>query len=120
MATCTGAGRELPRDLLELLRAGAVIAPGSSTSAGTRTDTAVSRSVPLIRTAPSSVSSRRFESTGSVVRVGMLPATAASPSCSFSRVMVNFMSRVRFAIPEEPFSTGSSSYTDRYPRNSNQ
>ena len=32
------------------------------------------------------------ESTGSVVRVGMLPATAARPSCSFSRVIVNLIS----------------------------
>ena len=51
---------------------------------------------------PSSVSSRRFESTGRVVRVGMLPATAARPSCSFSRVMVNFMAvetRCRVPLP---------------------
>jgi hypothetical protein len=76
--------------------AGAVMAPGSATSAGTRTLTAVSRSVPLIRTAPSSASIRMFESTGRVVRVGMLPATAPRPCWRFSRVMVN---RIRCPQP---------------------
>jgi hypothetical protein len=71
--------------------AGSVIAPSSSTSAATVVETAMSRSVPD-RWRPSLWTSRRiFESTGRVVFVGMLGPTASRPSCSFSRVIVNFI-----------------------------
>ena len=56
-----------------------VIEPPSLTWAGTLIRMDTSRSVPLIHRASSSVSMRTFERTGSVVRVGMLAATAANP-----------------------------------------
>src|SRR5579883_2471698 len=68
--------------------AGTVTAPASSTSAVTSVLTAISRSVPDRRIPRSVVSSRIFASTGSVVLDGMLAATAASPSCNFSREIV--------------------------------
>jgi hypothetical protein len=48
----------------------------------------MSRSVPERRIPFSVVSTRMFASTGSVVFAGILAATAASPSCNFSREIV--------------------------------
>ncbi len=71
--------------------AGTVIAPWRSTSAGVCTLTEMSRSVPLTRSPSSSVSTKMFESTGSVVRVGIVAATADNPLWKFSRVTVTFI-----------------------------
>ncbi len=65
------------------------MAPVASTSAATSVLTAISRSVPDKRIPLSVVSTRMLARTGRVVLAGMLAATAASPSCSFSREMVN-------------------------------
>src|SRR5690606_20560775 len=70
---------------------GAVRLPASCTSAGTRTRTATSRSVPLIQTPSPSAWNRMFESTGSVVFDGMLAETAARPEWRFCLVMVNLI-----------------------------
>ena len=53
--------------------------------------TAISKSVPDNRRPSLVASTRIFESTGNVVFEGMLAATAPNPSCSFSRVIVNFI-----------------------------
>ena len=83
----TGAGGS-SRAISLSLRAGMVIAPTASTSAVTSVLTAMSRSVPEMRIPLSVVWTRRFARTGSVVLLGTAGVTAASPSWSFSRVMV--------------------------------
>ena len=79
------------RAMSESFLAGSVIAPSSSTSAATVVATAMSRSVPENRMPSFRASIRMLERTGSVVFVGTAETTARSPSCSFSRVMVNFI-----------------------------
>jgi len=79
------------RAISESFFAGRVMAPSSSTSAGTVVLTAMSRSVPERRMPSFLASSRMFDSTGSVVFAGTLETTARRPSCSFSRVIVNFI-----------------------------
>ena len=79
------------RTISTSLRAGSVMAPSWSTEAATVVLTAMSRSVPERRMPSLVASSRMFERTGSVVLAGTLAATATSPSCSCSRVIVNFM-----------------------------
>ena len=71
--------------------AGSVTAPSASTSAGTVVLTAMSRSVPERRRPCFVTSTRTFARTGSVVFAGIAAATALSPSCSCSRVIVNFI-----------------------------
>jgi len=74
--------------------AGKVTAPSASTSAGTTVVTAMSKSVPDRRRPCFVTSTRTLASTGRVVLAGMAAATALSPSCSCSRVMVNFIGAV--------------------------
>ena len=79
------------RTISTSLRAGSVMAPSWSTWAGTVVLTEMSRSVPESRM-PSRVASRRmFDRMGSVVFAGTAAATATSPSCNCSRVIVSFM-----------------------------
>jgi hypothetical protein len=89
--TRTGAGGS-SRAISASLRAGIVMAPIASTSAVTSVETAMSRSVPEIRMPLSVVCTKRFANTGSVVLLGTAGVTAASPSWSFSRVMVKRIS----------------------------
>src|SRR3989442_4040569 len=77
--------------------AGRVTAPSASTSAGTVVLTAMSRSVPERRTPCLVASTRTLARTGSVVLAGIAAATALKPSCSCSRVIVNFI--CAFASP---------------------
>src|SRR3954470_18575846 len=79
----------------ESFLAGIVIAPCASISAATSVVTAISRSVPDKRMPRSVVSTRIFARTGSVVFGGVVGVTAASPSCNFSREIVN-----RIAYPQ--------------------
>ena len=71
--------------------AGSVTAPSTSTSAGTVVLTAMSRSVPESRRPGFAASTNTLARTGSVVLAGIAAATAIKPSCSCSRVIVNFM-----------------------------
>src|SRR5881397_1388243 len=71
--------------------AGRVTAPSASTSAGTVVVTAMSRSVPERRRPCLVTSTRTLASTGRVVLAGIAAATPPSPSCSCSRVIVNFI-----------------------------
>src|SRR2546421_4553091 len=71
--------------------AGSVTAPSASTSAGTVVATAMSRSVPERRRPCLATSTSTFARTGRVVFAGIAAATALSPSCSCSRVIVNFI-----------------------------
>src|SRR5206468_1509064 len=71
--------------------AGRVTAPSASTSAGTVVVTAMSRSVPDRRRPCLVTSTRTLASTGRVVLAGIAAATPPSPSCSCSRVIVNFI-----------------------------
>src|ERR1043166_8979415 len=99
VATFTGEGGS-SLAISESFLAGIVIAPCVSTSAATSVVTAMSRSVPDNRMPRSVVSTRMFASTGSVVFGGVVGVTAASPSCNFSREMVN-----RIADPQNRDST---------------
>jgi hypothetical protein len=80
------------------LRAGRVVEPSWSTEAGIVVLTEMSRSVPDSLSPSFEASTRILASTGRVVFDGTLAATAWSPSCSFSRVIVNFIR----ALPAEP------------------
>jgi hypothetical protein len=90
-ASRTGAGGSSRAISLSFF-AGIVMEPAVSTSAETSVLTAMSRSVPERRIPFSVVSTRMLARTGSVVFAGMLAATAARPSCSFSREIVKRIS----------------------------
>ncbi len=79
------------RTISTSFRAGRVMAPSWSTLADTVVLTAMSRSVPEIRSPSLVASSRILASTGSVVLAGTLAATATRPSWNCSRVIVNFI-----------------------------
>src|SRR5512134_3758086 len=79
------------RTMSESFLAGRVTAPSASTSAATVVLTAMSRSVPERRSPCFVASTRTLDRTGSVVLAGTAAATATSPSCNRSRVIVNFM-----------------------------
>src|SRR5207244_3251828 len=66
-------------------------APSASTSADTVVVTAMSKSVPDSRRPCFVTSTRTLASTGRVVLAGIAAATPLSPSCSCSRVIVNFI-----------------------------
>ena len=72
---------------------------------GTDLDISVSTTIPA--SVDQEGSTRILASTGSVVLEGTLAATAPRPSCSFSRVIVNFI-RV---LPAEPYKKRLPSYS---------